>query len=198
MGLKVQRPHCQLLRTHFYQANSSQLSKTVAVPFLFGTFPPFLGPMARTLTAYSYTNYGLPEHRRHRCGTLWTDSEYDSTMWQTVDHVTPWHGSFFATPTGFTVSFDCYVGQRREFPYLKIHVMWTTLAGSYVGYDYRGRCIHMVPLSQFVHVEGPDNGGNGTWELTYTWADDGGCWRRVPIAVPTLADAGDAATWNVL
>ena len=146
--------------------------------------------MANTLTCWEYINNGLPAKRRHHRGNLWVDSRNSDVAWQSTSHTTPWHGQVEFSPMGCTVSFDCYMGSHRRphgTPYLKTAVMWSTLSGDYVGHDYQGRMIRMVPMSRFTHVQGPDNDGAGAWVLTQTW--DNGQWRDLEDAWHPVAAA---------
>ena len=141
--------------------------------------------VARTLTAWEYLNFGLPEGNAHRRGTLWVDNLFDDVMWQTASRVTPWHGSMTFSPMGCVVNFDCHMGTDRRadgVPVNKTAVMWSTLVGEYVGHDYLGRMILMTPMSRYTFVPGT---GNGTWNLTETWVNQAwhdveGAWRVVP------------------
>ena len=104
----------------------------------------------RRLTAYRYINSQVSV--RYREAIMYHDSETDMIVYQCADKVTPWHGEMKVQPFGLldhmVVRFEAtYDGSRS--PRLHSAVLFTSFPETYEGYDYRGRFVQMVPITQW-------------------------------------------------
>ena len=126
----------------------------------------------RMLTGYDYWNLSLSGCKAY--GHVWTDSGLRQIKWMNGDGTQgPWHGVFEVTRNGLFLAFDAFFCFRRERPTLK----WTKLdqadSGDFVGTDYKGRVVRMIPVCRLLYNE-----NTGGWDRKHEWCKH--CQRFTP------------------
>ena len=126
-----------------------------------------LATSTRYVTAYKYHNTAL--RNEHSIGIIYLEDDTKMVIYQSQDHITPWHGSWTYEDNILKIVFDPDAGRADLWQHGGISlkstcVLKTARLGSAQGHLYEGRdfmlrVIHTTPLTRWVLRTGSD-----TWE----------------------------------
>ena len=131
--------------------------------------------MARVVTAFRYLNFDVVGAFQN--AMLYFDQQSEAVQYQCAGRCTPWHGRWSEDDQCLKISFDAFAGSRGDdglgLPRLKMSVLFRTRdeAATWQGYDYKGRTVHMVPLTQWTL----DADGQ-SWTCTAEWSTESAEW----------------------
>ena len=133
-----------------------------------------LATTTRYVTSYKYHKLAL--RNEHAVGILSLDDDSKMVIYQSHDHITPWHGSWTFADNFLKMWFDINAGKADLWQHggisltstcaLKTAKLGSTQDHVYEGRDSLLREIRITPLTRWVLRTGTD-----TWERIADYAD---------------------------
>ena len=138
-----------------------------------------LATATRYVTAYKYHNTAL--QNEYSIGAMYLEDDTKMVIYQSQDHITPWHGSWTYEDNILKIVFDPDAGRADLWQHggislkstcvLKTARLGSTQEHLYEGRDFMLREIHITPITRWVLRTGSD-----TWERIADYSENSREW----------------------